>query len=85
MNFRDSIITHCIANLLCSMIQLYHILFKQVNENKKEMNIYINSFKSVTSKMVLRPLLYKHYMVNISFFFFFFEVITLLDTLCVIY
>lgn len=68
INLKDTILTYSIANILFVITQLYRIMFKQVVDKNSEISVYINSFKSVTSRMTSKPLLFKHYMVNISLY-----------------
>lgn len=67
INLKTTVLTYAIANFIYFVLQLYHILFSHLLNNDPDIKLYINGFKAITTRMTTKPLLFKHYMMNISF------------------
>mgnify|MGYP000014891791 FL=1 len=72
MNLGENITTYSIANIMTTIFILYSTMFKQIIHeiDSKVCSVYVNMMKSITTKMLTKPLMYKYYCVNISFYLF---------------
>ena len=67
IHLKDSVITYPIANLIYLIQQLYGIMFNQIVQQNQHMSIFINAMKEITSRLVSKPLLFKYYMISVSY------------------
>ena len=68
MTLGENVTTYSVANIMSTVFVLYSIMFKQIvnDTNPKEASTYVNMMKSITTKMLTKPLMFKYYCVNIS-------------------
>lgn len=68
MTLGENVTTYSVANIMSTVFVLYSVMFKQIvnDTNPKEASIYVNMMKSITTKMLTKPLMFKYYCVNIS-------------------
>lgn len=79
MSLGEHVITHSVANIISMTTELYRVMFRemaklqgddaQCQNRQAVLGVYINNFKSVTGKMVSKPLLFKYYSIYISYRF----------------
>ena len=66
MTLGENVLTYSVSNVLAGVTELFSVTFRRMAENDEHVGTYVNLLKSVSSRMTNRPLLYKHYCVNIS-------------------
>ena len=66
MTLGENVLTYSVSNVLAGVAELFSVTFRRLVENDEHVGTFVNLLKSVSSRMTNRPLLYKHYCVNIS-------------------
>ena len=77
MSLGEHVITYSVANIISMTRELYRVMFREMAKQQGDdaqcensqgvLGVYINNFKSITGKMVSKPLLFKYYSIYISF------------------
>ena len=71
MSLGENILTYSVANIMAAIFSLYSVLFGMLTREHLDhavLSVFVNRMKAVSGKMLTKPLLFKYYCVNISFY-----------------